>query len=94
MAQQLKDPALSLLWHEFNPWPGNFHVPWVVDKKKNIYIYIYIRSIVFPLRVASKYVLRQYSFSIQKPFSGPVEKAHYQLRHEVPIYISLLSSYP
>ena len=20
----VKDPALSLLWHGFNPWPGNF----------------------------------------------------------------------
>ena len=25
MAQQVKDPVLSLLWHGFNPWPGNFH---------------------------------------------------------------------
>ena len=30
MAQWIKDPALSLLWlgsllwHRFNPWPGNF----------------------------------------------------------------------
>ena len=29
MVQQVKDPALSLLWPGFNPWPGNFHVPWV-----------------------------------------------------------------
>ena len=29
MAQQLKDLALSLLWHGFDPWPGNFCVPWV-----------------------------------------------------------------
>ena len=32
MAQQVKDPVLSLLWPgsllwcEFNPWPGNFHM--------------------------------------------------------------------
>ena len=26
VAQQFKDPALSLLWHGFDPWPGNFHI--------------------------------------------------------------------
>ena len=25
VAQYVKDPALSLLWLEFNPWPRNFH---------------------------------------------------------------------
>ena len=40
MAQQVKDPALSpqppgsLLWHRFDPWPGNFHMPGVWQKKK------------------------------------------------------------
>ena len=40
MAQQVKDPALSLLWlrsllwREFDPWPLNFHVPQVRLKKK------------------------------------------------------------
>ena len=24
VAQQVKDPALLLLWQGFNPWPGNF----------------------------------------------------------------------
>ena len=24
MAQQVKDPVLSLLWHRFDPWPGKF----------------------------------------------------------------------
>jgi len=34
VAQRVKDLALSLqevglsLWHKFNPWPGNFHMPW------------------------------------------------------------------
>ena len=23
-----------LLWHEFDPWPGNFHSPWVQPKKQ------------------------------------------------------------
>ena len=32
VAQQVTDPALSLqqlgslLWHRFDPWPGNFHM--------------------------------------------------------------------
>ena len=30
----VKDPALSLLWHGFNPWPGNCHMPAVMVKKK------------------------------------------------------------
>ena len=40
MAQWDKDPVLSLLWlrsllwHWFNPWPGNVNVPWVQPKKK------------------------------------------------------------
>ena len=25
----LKDLAVSQLWLGFNPWPGNFHTPWV-----------------------------------------------------------------
>ena len=39
MAQQVKDPVLSLLWlgslltHTFDTWPGNFHMPWVWAKK-------------------------------------------------------------
>ena len=41
-AQQVKALALSLqwfgslLWHEFDPWPGNFHMPqsWPVERKK------------------------------------------------------------
>ena len=40
MVQQVGDPALSLqqlgllLWHRFNPWPGNVHRPWAWGKKK------------------------------------------------------------
>ena len=39
MAQQVKDPVLSLLWlwlqlwHRFDPWPGNFCMPWARPKK-------------------------------------------------------------
>ena len=40
MTQQVKDPALSLLWLRlhlwlgFDPWPGNGHVPQAWQKKK------------------------------------------------------------
>ena len=40
MAEQVNDLALSLqwlgllLWWRFDPWPGNFHMPWVWPKKK------------------------------------------------------------
>ena len=33
MIQWVKDLALSLLWHRFDPWPGNFHVPQREPKK-------------------------------------------------------------
>ena len=33
MAQEVKDPASSLLWLWFNPWPRNF-VLWQWGKKK------------------------------------------------------------
>ena len=40
MAQQVKDPALSLqwlgssVWCGFNPWLGNFHMPQAKLKQK------------------------------------------------------------
>ena len=40
VAQWIKDPVLSLLWyrsllwHGFDPWPGNFHLWWAQPKKK------------------------------------------------------------
>ena len=34
MVERLKDPALSLLWHRFDPWPRSFHMPWNWPKKK------------------------------------------------------------
>ena len=40
MAQQVKDPALSLqkpellLWRRFDTWPWNFHMPQTEPKKK------------------------------------------------------------
>ena len=33
VAQQVKALALSLLWYEFDPWPGNFHMLQVWPKK-------------------------------------------------------------
>ena len=45
VAQWLKDPALSLLWHRFNPGTGNCHMP-RMQPKKNSYghelIYMYV----------------------------------------------------
>ena len=43
----VKNPALSLLWlwsllwGEFDPWPGNFHMSWV----QPIYIYTHTHTI-------------------------------------------------
>ena len=31
---EVKDLASSLLWRRFDPWPGNFHVPWVWGEKE------------------------------------------------------------
>ena len=36
VAQQVKDPALSLLWCMFILWPGNFPVPQGQEKKKKV----------------------------------------------------------
>ena len=30
----LKDPVSPQLWLRFNPWPENFHIPWVYLFKK------------------------------------------------------------
>ena len=41
MAQWVKDLALSLLWlgsllwHKFDPWPWNLHMPWTWPKKQS-----------------------------------------------------------
>ena len=41
VVQQVKDPALPLLWLglllwcRFDPWPRNFHMPWVQLKQTN-----------------------------------------------------------
>ena len=32
---RVEDPALSLLWHGFNPWPGNFHTQRAARKNQN-----------------------------------------------------------
>ena len=38
MGQQVKNPSLSLLWHRFSPWPGNFHMPWSWPKKSETFL--------------------------------------------------------
>ena len=30
----VKNLALSLLWCGLDPWPGNFHMPWVQQKRR------------------------------------------------------------
>ena len=34
MTQPVKDVVLSLLWHRFDPWPGNLHMVPLQPKKK------------------------------------------------------------
>ena len=34
VVQQIKDPALSLRWRRFDPWPGNFYMVQAQPKKK------------------------------------------------------------
>ena len=36
VAQQVRDPMLSLLWHGFHPWPENFCMPWVQPENKGV----------------------------------------------------------
>ena len=45
MAQWTEDPVLLLLWHEFDPWPGNFYMPWLQPKeiKNNTHTHTHIR---------------------------------------------------
>ena len=44
MAEWVKDLALSLqwlgllLWCMFEPWLGNFHMPWTQPKKKILFL--------------------------------------------------------
>ena len=35
---EVKDPALSLLWPEFNPGPGTAALPWARPKKSFLWI--------------------------------------------------------
>ena len=50
VAQQVKDPMVSLLllrsllWHEFSPWPGNFHVLLAQPKEKN-YFHLFLFTV-------------------------------------------------
>ena len=34
VAQRIKNLTLSLLWHRFNPWPGNFRMPHVCPEQQ------------------------------------------------------------
>ena len=39
VAQQVKDLLSSLLWYRFDPWPGNFHMSQVEQKKRKKKVY-------------------------------------------------------
>ena len=58
MAQQVKDPTLSLqwlrllLWLRFDPWPGNFHML----RSSQKYIFVYIFRELSLLRGSQKYI--------------------------------------
>ena len=60
MAQQVKDLVLSLqwlgflLWHRFDPWPGNFHVPQVQPKKSVASPCKLLKVILFIVNLNSK----------------------------------------
>ena len=48
VAQQTKDPALSLLWYRFNPWPQELpHVLGMAKKKKKKKIEKAVKKTVF-----------------------------------------------
>ena len=58
MVQWVEDLVLSLhwlrsiLWHGFDPWPGNFHMPWVQPPKKtnkNLKKSCYMNLLFFPV---------------------------------------------
>ena len=36
--QGAKDLVLSLMWHRFDPWPGNFCMPQMQPEKKNVMV--------------------------------------------------------
>ena len=43
MVQQVKDLALNkLLWHGFDPWPGNFCITWVWPKNFFLKVLMYM----------------------------------------------------
>ena len=56
VAQQVEDPALSLLWCGFDPWPrNNFRVLWVWLEKKQ------------RLSAHRKFINSHYTFRLQGP---------------------------
>ena len=50
MAQWVRDLVLSLLWHGFDPWPGNFLILWVWPKKVCIGVPIVAQWLMNPTR--------------------------------------------
>ena len=52
MAQWVEDQALLLpwlwlqLWHGFNPWTGNFCLPWVWPKNPENLIFWFLKALL------------------------------------------------
>ena len=43
----VKDPAMSLLWHRFDPWPRNFHMLQVQPKKEREGMLFSVSNLLF-----------------------------------------------
>ena len=57
----VKDPALSLLWLGFNPWPRNFHSQKKVDNLAEALSVLIIVMIPSNLKVLPYYLLPKHS---------------------------------
>ena len=55
MAQRIKDLAWSLMWHGFDPWPRNFYILQVEQKKKKIFFLKLTMIICFPFPTQNIY---------------------------------------
>ena len=65
MVQCVKDPALPQLWCRsqlqlrFDPWPGNFHMPWFHLKKKKKKFYKSIKNTGYNYMAANLQIINK-----------------------------------
>ena len=82
MAQQVKDPALSLLWlglllwHGFVPWPGNFCMPPVGLKRKKIIICLQLKKQIKVSYKEQNKIKFQPNFELLPNFESWANAAH------------------